>query len=81
VTPDQRVFYVAFKWVQQHWQHRIYIDNHIASLPVEFWLDGEHTDLELTANIRLYDKAAHMVVSEWLTQTHNPHNCAIEPVA
>lgn len=59
------MFYVAFKWVQRHWPGRVGRDNRIAELPVEFWIDGQHHSLHLTAKIRLYDKAAHMVICEW----------------
>ena len=64
VTPEQRVFYVAFKWVQQHWPNRVGRDSHIGSMPVNIWLDGQAMNTVLTAKIRLYDKAAHLIICE-----------------
>lgn len=64
MTREQRVFYIAFKWVAKYWPHRVGRDAHIVTLPVSVWLDGQPITLDLQGKIRLYNKAAHMVISE-----------------
>lgn len=64
VTREQRVFYIAFKWVAKYWPHRVGQDPHIVTLPVSVWVDGQPVNLDLQGKIRLYNKAAHMVISE-----------------
>jgi hypothetical protein len=61
------VFYVAYKWVQEFWPDSINMpDNHIAAHPVRFYLDGHDTEVQLSAKLRLYRKAVHLVICEYL---------------
>lgn len=67
MTPDQRVFYVAFKWVQQHWPHYVRAGQHVSEVPVTVYLDGEEAataGIEFVAKIRIYNTAAHLVISK-----------------
>jgi hypothetical protein len=66
VTAEQRVFYVAYKWVHQYWPHRVGRgDPHIVTLPAALWVEGQPQDVVLSAKLRMYNKAAHMLLSEW----------------
>lgn len=59
------MFYVQYKWVQEYWPNALATpDNHIASHPAHFYLDGQVTDVQLTAKLRLYRKAVHLVICE-----------------
>jgi hypothetical protein len=61
------VFYVAYKWVEDYWPNNLDIpDNHITAHPIRFYLDGHDTEVELTAKLRLYRKAVHLVICECL---------------
>lgn len=65
ICPAARVFYVAFKWVQDNWPNNLAApDNHITSHPIRFYVDGHDTEVELTAKLRLYRKAVHLVICE-----------------
>lgn len=64
MTWEQRVFYIAYKWVHKYWPHRCGRDPLIATLPVALWLDGQPVELALEVKIRLYNKAAHLVISK-----------------
>jgi hypothetical protein len=60
------VFYVAFKWVQEHWAHNVEAGEHVSDVPVDIYLDGQavHTMVQLKARIRIYNTAAHLVIGE-----------------
>lgn len=64
ITSETRVYYMAYKWVAENWPQRVGRSTDICTLPVTFWLDDAPTQLLLTAKIRLYDKAAHFIISE-----------------
>jgi hypothetical protein len=66
VTREQRVFYVAFKWVQEHWPDNVEAGEHVSDVPVDVYLDGHavHTEVQLKARIRIYNTAAHLVIGE-----------------
>lgn len=65
ICAGARVFYVQYKWVEEFWPDTLGApDNHIASHPVHFYLDGQDTDVTLTAKLRLYRKAVHLVICE-----------------
>jgi len=65
VCPAARVFYVAYKWVEEYWPNNLDTpDNHITAHPIRFYLDGQDTEVELTAKLRLYRKAVHLVICE-----------------
>lgn len=63
------MFYVAFKWVQEHWPHHVATGEHICDVPVVLLLDGREvssaTADKYVAKIRVYNTAAHLVISEW----------------
>lgn len=64
MTRESRVFYVAYKWVQKYWPHRVGRGSDVCNLPGAFWVDGVPIGKALSVKIRLYNKAAHMIVSE-----------------
>jgi hypothetical protein len=65
ISTTARVFYVAYKWVEDYWPNNLdTADNHITAHPIRFYLDGQDTEVELTAKLRLYRKAVHLVICE-----------------
>lgn len=67
VTRDQRVFYVAFRWVQEHWPLHVERGEHVADVPVTLFLDGQEVPEAappFKARIRVYNTAAHLVIGE-----------------
>jgi hypothetical protein len=65
VTKDQRVFYVAFKWVQEHWPKQVEDGEHVSDVPVDLYLDSREVINPITtfkAKIRVYNTAAHLVI-------------------
>lgn len=66
ICAGARVFYVAYNWVAEHWPDNLEMpDNHITAHPIRFYLDGQDTEVELTAKLRLYRKAVHLVICEY----------------
>jgi len=41
-------------------------ENHVASTVAEFYLDGEDACLTMTAKVRLYNRAVHLVLCEYM---------------
>lgn len=41
-------------------------ENHVASTVAEFYLDGEDARLTMTAKVRLYNRAVHLVLCEYM---------------
>lgn len=82
VTVDQRVLYVAYKWVHKYWPHRVGRgDPHVITLPAALWVEGQPVDLVLSAKIRMYNKAAHMLLGKcgaiqcWCLLRQSVHCC------
>lgn len=71
MTRDQRVFYVAFKWVQEHWPRNVEEGEHIADVPISLYLDNQEVPnlvYNFKAKIRVYNTAAHLVICEWVQE-------------
>jgi hypothetical protein len=67
ISPSPRVFYLAYKWAADHWPDCDSApNNHVASSTAEFYLDGEETGVTMSAKIRLYNRAIHLVLCEYV---------------
>lgn len=66
ITTGARVFYMAYDWVQEYWPDSVAMpESHITAHPACLYLDGKDTGVQLTAKIRMYRKAVHLVICEW----------------